>query len=101
MSIARTAPQKFDFQDIVCIEMMLRFAHVPEARFFVEPPNGEDGELHLVPSTSALDAEIQVKGASGAVTLAVIATCLAHTPPRTENNTLLERLLANPQRLAV
>jgi hypothetical protein len=63
MSIARTAPQKFDFQDIVCIEMMLRFAHVPEARFFVEPPNGEDGELHLVPSTSALDAEIQVKGA--------------------------------------
>jgi hypothetical protein len=25
MSIAITAPEKFDFQDLVCVELMLRF----------------------------------------------------------------------------
>jgi len=97
MSIAVTAPQKFDFQDIVCVEMMLRFAHVGDARFLVEPDGDEDGELQF---TAGPRAEIQVKGAAGAVTLATIAT-LAHTRPRIETNTLLQRLLADPERLVV
>ena len=101
MSIAITAPQKFDFQDIVCVELMLRFAHVTDARFFVEPKGGEDGELHFTQNPSGRRAEIQVKGASGSITLATVVTCLAHTPPRTEENTLLERLLSDPDRLVV
>jgi hypothetical protein len=74
MSIAITAPQKFDFQDIVCIEMMLRFAYIPDARFFVEPKDGEDGELHFMMHAPGSRAEIQVKGASGAVTLPYAGT---------------------------
>lgn len=101
MSIAITAQQKLDFQDLVCVEMMLRFAHVADARFFIEPKNGEDGELHFTPNTSGRCAEIQVKGSSRAVTLATVTTCLAHTPARTEKNTLLERLLSDPGRLVV
>ena len=101
MPIATIAQQKLDFQDLVCVEMMLRFAHVADARFFIEPKNGEDGELHFTPNTSGRCAEIQVKGSPRAVTLATVATCLAHTPARTEKDTLLERLLSHPDRLVV
>ena len=101
MSIAVTAPQKFDFQDVVCVDMMLRFACADNACFFVEPMNGEDGELQFSAGSSPSRMEIQVKGASGAVTLATVASCLAHTPARTADNTLLERLVADPTRLAV
>ena len=101
MSIAIIAPEKFDFQDAVCVEMMLRFEHVNDARFVVEPTGGEDGELRLPSNGCVRRAEIQVKGEAGPVTLGKVAACLAHTPPRTEKNTLLERMLSDPQRLAV
>ena len=101
MSIAITAPLKFDFQDIACVALMLRFAQLSGACFYVEPKDGEDGELHFDAAGSGVIAEIQVKGASGPVTLAEVASCLAHTPANTEKNTLLERLLADPSRLAV
>jgi len=101
MTIAITAPQKFDFQDIVCVEMMLRFHHLETAQFFAEPKDGEDGEILFGGGMSAERAEIQVKGAAGAVTIDAIADCLAHTPPRKASDTLLERLLGDPTRLVV
>ena len=101
MSIAITAPAKFDFQGIVCVEMMLHFADFRETRFSVEPSGGEDAELHLSEAALPSVVEIQVKGAAGAVTLAAVASCLARTPPRFAGNTLLERLIANPARRAV
>lgn len=101
MSIAITAPQKFDFQDIVCVEMMLRFHHLEDAQFFVEPRDGEDGELRFGHGIAIERAEIQVKGATGAVTIDAIAGCLAHSPPRQASDTLLERLLNDPTRLVV
>lgn len=101
MSIAITAPQKFDFQDIVCVEMMLRFHHLNTAQFFAEPKDGEDGEILFGPGMPTEKAEIQVKGAAGAVTIDVIAGCLAHSPPRKVSDTLLERLLGDPTRLVV
>ena len=101
MSISIIAPQKFKFQDAVCIEMMLRFEDLGDARFIVEPPNGEDAELYSIHNASGPHLEIQIKGSSGRVTLAKVATCLAHTPPRTEENTLFERLLSDPKRLVV
>lgn len=101
MSIAITAPLKFDFQDIVCVAIMLRFIQFSEARFFVEPKDGEDSEIYFCNQGKEWLAEIQVKGAVGNVTLADVAICLAHTPARTAENTLLERLLASSNRLAV
>ena len=45
MSIARTAPGKFELQDLVCIELVLRFGREAIERFVVEPKGGEDGSL--------------------------------------------------------
>lgn len=101
MSIAVTATQKFDFQDLVCVEMMLRFHHLRDAQFLVEPDGGEDGELLFGTFAPGARAEIQVKGAAGSVTLGTIATCLAHSSPREASDTLLERLLADPGRIVV
>ena len=101
MSIAITAPQKFDFQDLACIELMLRFAASDSASFFVEPKDGEDGELHLQKAGGPLRLEVQVKGASGTVTLEALASYLAHTPARRADHTLLERLIADTSRMAV
>lgn len=101
MTIAITAPQKFDFQDIVCVEMMLRFHHLEDAQFFAEPRGGEDGEIIFGRGMPIERAEIQVKGAAGSITIDAIADCLAHTPPRKASDTLLERLLGDPTRLVV
>ena len=45
--------------------------------------------------------EVQVKGASGTVTLEALASYLAHTPARRADHTLLERLIADTSRMAV
>ena len=101
MSIAIIAPQKFDFQDTVCVEMMLRFFYFRDARFIVEPENGEDAELQFAPTDSARRVLFQIKGSSSAVTLATIASCMAHTPIRTEKDTLLEQMIADQNLLVV
>lgn len=101
MSIAITAPQMFAFQDIACVYIMLRFANIPDAKFFVEPEDGEDGELHFTQNSSNRCVEIQVKGSSKPITLAKVAACLAHTPDHTEKDTLLERMLSDPDRLVM
>ncbi|NTV12345.1 MAG: hypothetical protein HGA96_00180 [Desulfobulbaceae bacterium] len=101
MSIATLAPQKFDFQDMVCIEMMLRFEHLDGAQFVVEPKDGEDCELLFGPVMPGAKAEIQVKGATGTVSIEGIASCLAHSPPHKDSGTLLERLLNDPNRIVI
>lgn len=101
MSIAIIAPQMFDFQDTVCVEMMLRFFCFTDARFLVEPENGEDAELQFAPTDSARRILFQIKGSSSAVTLATIASCMAHTPNRTEKDTLLEQMIADQNLLVV
>lgn len=95
MSIATIAPQMFDFQDSVCIEIMLRFFSFTGARLVVEPKDGEDAELQFAQAESVHRVAIQIKGSSSAVTLATIASCMAHTPSRTEKDTLLERMIAD------
>jgi hypothetical protein len=101
LSIAITAPQKFDFQDIVCVDMMLRFSSFQSATFFAEPRDGEDGELRSAGPNPASCYEIQVKGAKGTVTLRAVASCLAHAPARRAEQTLLERLFNDRDRIAV
>ncbi len=101
MSIAVTAPQKFAFQDLVCIEAMLRFYAHGDATLLVEPDGGEDAELAFSEGERQVRYEIQVKGAGGTVALDDIAACLAHAPPRSVGPTLLERLMADPDRFAL
>ncbi len=101
MTIAITAPQKFAFQDLVCIETMLRFCVHADAKLLIEPEGGEDAELTFAVGGRPVRCEIQVKGAGGAIALADVAACLAHAPPRRTDPTLLERLMADPDRLAL
>lgn len=101
MTIATIAPQKFAFQDLVCVETMLRFYAHADAKFFVEPDDGEDAELTFAVGGRAVRCEIQVKGAGGEIALDGVAACLAHAPPRRAAPTLLERLMADPDRFAV
>ncbi|ESY71157.1 MULTISPECIES: hypothetical protein [Mesorhizobium] len=101
MTIAVTAPQKFAFQDLVCVETMLRFCAHPGATLFVEPDGGEDAELTFAMGGRMVRCEIQVKGAGGAIAIADVAACLAHAPPRRADPTLLERLVGDPDRIAL
>ena len=100
MSIATTAPEKFDFQDLVCVELILRFGGDTNATMHIEPLIGEDAELRLsAQCTSPTIVEVQVKGAASTITLDSIAECLAHFPPRKSIDCLLERLIASPSRI--
>lgn len=97
MSIARTAPGKYELQDLVCIELVLRFGKEAVGRFVVEPKGGEDGALFTAGATPQ-HYEIQGKGAAGQVSLAELALWLTHFPEHGDSNMLLERLLADPVR---
>lgn len=94
MSIATTAPESFAFQDIVCVETMLR--HTADTRFFIERPGGEDATMEVSTGTAACRVEIQVKKSTKAISLRTVATWLTHTPPLASGDTLLERLLEDP-----
>lgn len=95
MSIETIAPEMFDFQDSVCVEIMLRFFSFTRARFIVEPKDGEDAELEFTQAETVHRVAIQIKGSSSEVTLATIASCMAHTPSHSEKDTLLERMIAD------
>lgn len=97
MTIAITAPEKFNFQDLACLEMMLRFENKTQANFYVEPLGGEDGEIRFDGTATGRRVEIQIKGSELPVKLLDIAKYLAHCPPRKSNGTLLERLLDDPE----
>ncbi|VVO02797.1 hypothetical protein [Pseudomonas fluorescens] len=97
MTIAITAPEKFNFQDLACLEMMLRFENKTQANFYVEPLGGEDGEIRFDGTATGRRVEIQIKGSELPVKLSDIAKYLAHCPPRKSNGTLLERLLDDPE----
>ena len=98
MSIELLAPEKFSFQDYFCVELALRFQHDPNLRLVVEPLNGEDANLFVEIDQKTRLIEVQVKGGSGAVTLRMLAGCLAHCPPLKEASSLLERLVNDPAR---
>lgn len=102
MTIAIIAPEKFAFQDLVCVEIAYRFRAVKDATLVVEPKSGEDGTLTWFnPRNVRLTAEIQIKGAGGVATLEDLATYLSHFPERSGKSCLFERLLNDPDRRAV
>ncbi|MDX0605296.1 hypothetical protein GOD78_29785 [Sinorhizobium medicae] len=102
MTIAVTAPEKFAFQDLVCVELAHRFQKVSGATMLVEPTAGEDGSISWPSRNGAITTvEVQVKGASGTATLRDLAAYLAHFPDRCSTECLFERILSDPNRRAV
>jgi len=97
MSIARTAPESFELQDLVCVELILRFGFQRIERFLVEPKGGEDGALHTL-APDLLLYEIQGKASATMATLKDLALWLTHFPERRDTEMLLERLIADSSR---
>jgi hypothetical protein len=96
MSIATTAPQKFELQDLACVELMLRFALAGSATFTVES-GVEDGDL-ILGASPAIHYEIQVKGSDNPVSVNLLAKWLLHFPAYRDDETVLERLLNSQDR---
>ena len=101
MSIEITGPEKFDFQDLVCVELALRFLGGTNLRLVIEPAGHEDAELTIERDGLECTFEVQVKGSAKEVTLETLAVCLAHFPGLKATNCLLERLVACERRFTV
>ncbi len=98
MSIAIIAPTKFDFQDLACIEIGLRWSTDGRPSLRAEPENGEDAELSWTEVGQRRVCEIQVKGRStGEFDMVTLAEYLAHFPDRRAAGCLLERLIVNSE----
>ena len=95
MSIEVTGPQKYEFQDLTCVALWLRFSRLKRLKLFIEPLGKEDALFCFSNDGTICRVETQVKGASGAIGLDTVAHCLAHFPPHTDKNSLFERLVAD------
>ncbi|WP_432729599.1 hypothetical protein [Variovorax sp. W6] len=101
MSIATVSPEKYELQDLVCIELMLRFFAHEGAQMLVEPHKGEDGELRLPRHPIPTTIEVQVKGSKSNVGLDRVAEVLCHFPAYGKADFLLNRLYRDPNRLGL
>ena len=93
MSIARTAPERFDFQDLVCIELALRFEQAVGLSILIEQGSGEDALLTLAEPSGPRQFEVQAKDEAASITLNRIAKCMAHFPSRKPEPSLFDRLV--------
>lgn len=91
MSIAIIGPEKFAFQDMVCIELALGYRHDLKVELIPEPTGGEDANF-VWPGKTPLTLEVQVKGAKGSAGVAQLADYLVHYPSREASGSLAERL---------
>ena len=98
MSIEITGQLKYRLQDHVCALLAVLAAGKPGISLQIEPQNGEDALLCLTESGNTRFIEIQIKGATTAITHDVLADWLAHFPERQASGSLLERLIANQER---
>ena len=103
MSIAQTAPDRFEFQDLASIDLALRLG-LMDGRvesLVPEPPQREDAEIRFLSKGRLVIAELQVKSSMTAVTLPVVAEYLAHFPEGRTDGCLLERMLEDEGRIVV
>jgi hypothetical protein len=100
MSIEITGPEKFAFQDMVCVFLAIHFS-ANKAALVIEPINGEDAQLTVEAQSARQVVEVQVKGSSGGIDLNSLAGFLSHFPPKGKENCLLERVLGDHQRIAL
>lgn len=95
MSIETTGQEKYDYQDRVVLEQILRFWS-KKVSCQNEQSGEEDASLHATIEGTRIKIEVQVKGAEDsaqALTPAKLVEYLAHFPAHSDKNSLLERLL--------
>lgn len=98
MSIELTGPEKYKFQDHVCMLLAILAATDTDTSLEVEPQDGEDALMVLRSNGTTHFIEIQVKGEKGAIGAESLADWLAHFPARRSDDSLLERLVNDKQR---
>lgn len=96
MNIAVTAPKRFAHQDLVCVDLALRWRDAPALQLWSEPTGGEDARLSWHAGSSPTTLEVQIKDEVGAADLDRLVDILTHFPARLARHTLLERLVADP-----
>lgn len=96
MSIEIIGPQKYKFQDRVCLLLALQHAQSAHAQLEIEPRGGEDAQLVFDDGLSRNVVEIQVKGAKAKVTIDELADWLAHFPAHEAVDPLIARLVNIP-----
>lgn len=92
MSIEIIGQQKYRFQDHVCVLLAVLASGNPRASLQIEPKDGEDALLHATENGVTRTVEVQVKGATTAITHDVLADWLAHYPAHSDSGSLLERI---------
>lgn len=92
MNIAVIGPEKFAFQDMVCVEMALALRGSGAYTLVPEPERGEDARLEWSDPTPCI-LEVQVKGAGGTISIQNVVEYLAHYPAREARPSLLRRLM--------
>jgi hypothetical protein len=98
MSIEIIGQQKYRFQDHVCALLAVLASGNPGASLQIEPKNGEDALLQTTEGGVARTVEVQVKGATAAITHDVLADWLAHYPAYGDSGSLLERISSDSSR---
>lgn len=103
MTIAIIGPEKFAFQDLVCIDLALETMGSGHAAMIPEPAGHEDATISWSATENAPAAlvEVQVKGASGTADIATLANYLLHYPDRATKGSLLERVMDSKYRAAL
>jgi hypothetical protein len=98
MSIEIIGQQKYRFQDYVCVFLAVLASGNPGASLQIEPQDGEDALLQTTEGGVARTVEVQVKGATAAITHDVLADWLAHYPAYGDSGSLLERISSDSSR---
>lgn len=98
MSIEIIGQQKYRFQDHVCALLAVLASGTPGASLQIEPKDGEDALLQIIEGGVARTVEVQVKGATAAITHDVLADWLAHYPAYGDSGSLLERISSDSSR---
>lgn len=101
MSIALTGPEKYDFQDLVCVKIALQFHRKENVSLRIEPKGGEDAELSYENNGNKFKFEIQVKGSLEPISILKIAECLGHFPAYKTSDFLLQRIINDESNRAV
>lgn len=103
MTIAIVGPEKFAFQDLVCVDLALNAMGSGPVTMIPEQAGHEDATLSwpATEETPAVTIEVQVKGASGIVDITALAEHLLHYPDRAAQGSLLERLMGTEDRVGL
>lgn len=101
MNIAIVGPEKYKFQDLVCLDLGLSLGMSGLQSMVPEPNGGEDTVFEWSGARATRVLEVQVKGTLEDFTLSALAEYLTHYPDRKATGSLLERLADDTDRAAL